>query len=152
MIHPRYGDLNAIARKTGGKCHICHKPAPLRKFGSPAHFGRSATTIDHLKCQSHGGTDNFGNLMLAHAGCNSSRGTRSVRAARMQWAGTPSKPWSTAATYTAVGAVSLGLGYAAGKYWSNKDQYGRPQFNWGAAAGTAVGTFGLFCLFRAFFR
>lgn len=152
MMHPRYGDLSSIAWKTDSRCHICHKPAPLKMFGSPARFGRSATTIDHLKCQAHGGTDNFDNLMLAHAGCNSSRGTRSVRDARMQWAGTPRKPWSTTTQYATAGVVCLGLGWAAGNYWSHENQYGRKEFNWGAATGTAAGAFGLFCLFRALFR
>lgn len=149
MRHKRYGNLAAIASKTDGNCHICHKPAPIRNFGSPARLGGFATTIDHLVCQSFGGSDHPSNLLLAHARCNSSRGTRSIDEARLQWAGTKGKPWSTQAKYATAGAVALGLGLAAGNYFAHRDQRGQQEFNWRAAGRTAVGCFGLFCLLRA---
>ena len=149
MKHKRYGDLSLIAKKTDGNCHICHKPAPIKRFGSPSRLGRSATTIDHIQCQVHGGTDAFENLMLAHAGCNSSRGTRSVEIARMQWAGTTRKPWSTATHYSVAGATCLGLGWIAGNYYAYETNDGYKQFDWTIATKTAVGAFGLFCILRA---
>ena len=37
-------------------------------------------TLDHLKCHSRGGSNGAANLVTACKRCNSSRGTRSVRA------------------------------------------------------------------------
>ena len=37
-------------------------------------------TLDHLKCHSRGGSNGVANLVTACKRCNSSRGTRSVRA------------------------------------------------------------------------
>jgi hypothetical protein len=93
---PRYGFIEDIGEKTDNRCHICHDEAHPDDYGSPGGplKGR-ATTVDHIVPQSHGGDDHPDNLLLAHADCNSSRGTRPVEEARLQHAGTTDKPFST---------------------------------------------------------
>lgn len=92
----RYGFIEDIGEKTDNRCHICHEEAHPDDYGSSAGpLGRHATTVDHLVPQSEGGSDDPDNLLLAHAGCNSSRGTRPAEEARLEWAGTTEKPLST---------------------------------------------------------
>lgn len=92
----RYGPIEDIGEKTDNRCHICHEEAHPDDYGSSAGpLGRHATTVDHLVPQSEGGSDDSDNLLLAHAGCNSSRGTRSPEEARLEWAGTTEKPLSS---------------------------------------------------------
>jgi hypothetical protein len=148
MIHPRYGDLNVISQKTDGNCHICHQPAPLEYYGSPAVFGGQATTIDHLLCQSHGGTDHPSNLRLAHASCNSSRGTRPVREARLELAGTTSHPWSTNEKNVATTVVVASSFFVGGHVFARTDNRYQKSFNWEAALLTALGVGLVACALR----
>ena len=92
----RYGFIEDIGEKTNNRCHICHEEAHPDDYGSSAGpLGRDATTVDHIVPQSEDGDDHPDNLLLSHAGCNSSRGTRPVEEARLEHAGTTEKPLST---------------------------------------------------------
>lgn len=93
----RYGCIHKIGKKTNNKCHICHGEAHPDDYGSPAgYLGGDATTVDHLIPQSHGGDDDPDNLLLAHARCNSRRGTMSPELARLKATGTTLPPLSRA--------------------------------------------------------
>lgn len=93
---PRYGFIEDIGEKTDNRCHICHDEAHPEHYGSPGGPLKGfTTTVDHIVPQSHGGDDHPDNLLLAHAACNSSRGTRPVEEARLQYAGTTDKPFSS---------------------------------------------------------
>lgn len=114
MYSERYGDLRTIAAWTDGDCHLCGEPVDLMRYGRGGLFGPETATVDHLRPQSRRGTDDSTNLRMAHGGCNSSRGVRSVAATRYAMMGRRSAPPSTAeklAVATAVaGAVALVTG------------------------------------------
>ena len=115
MSHRRYGCLHTIARKTGGRCHLCNEKFDMETYGFSDFFGAEAATVDHLVPQSYGGSDASHNLMIAHNGCNASRGVEDVDAARYRMSGRRSAPLSTNARIGVV-AGSGGLGALAGGY------------------------------------
>lgn len=138
--HPRYGDLRALSRKTAGRCHLCHGDLDLDTYGHVHAFGADTATVDHLEPQSHGGGDDEENLLLAHQGCNSSRGNGDVEETRLALAGTPRAPLSSG--QKAMGSVALTLGGVAlaGHMFARVDDQGNRVFNeeaafWGGFAG-----------------
>lgn len=138
MFSTRYGDLRSIARKTAGRCHLCHQPLDLSTYGHVCLFGRETATVDHLDPQSWGGDDDSDNLLMAHHGCNSSRGTRDVEETRLLLAGTARRPMSSGER-AAAGAGLVALAAAAGGViFAQPDASGQVRFNAPAAAGTAV--------------
>lgn len=150
----QYGiDLRPISKKTDGDCHLCGGKAPLKKYGSPAKYGGKATTVDHLIPRKHGGTNDPGNLLLAHASCNSSRGTKPVRASRIQKKGSPGKPLSREAKLALALATALLAGWVAGKAAAKAEQRKNPKpkpkkLDWAWAGGTAASVFGAYLLYR----
>jgi hypothetical protein len=131
---PRYGFIEDIGEKTDNRCHICHDEAHPDHYGSPGGPLKGlTTTVDHIVPQSHGGDDHPDNLLLAHAACNSSRGTRPAEEARLQYAGTTDKPFSSGevqlivqyrqelelreARQRAGVVIAVGLAIAAGVVW-----------------------------------
>jgi 5-methylcytosine-specific restriction endonuclease McrA len=56
-------DLLEIAKRDGGKCHLCHKRVPLQEM-----------TLDHLNPLFFGGNHTVDNVALAHGICNYRRG------------------------------------------------------------------------------
>lgn len=105
----RYGSIEVIADRTRGLCHICHQEVDLSTYGRTRLYGAEAATVDHLVPQSHGGDDDLDNLMIAHHGCNASRGTRDPEEARLARAGTPHPPRSADGQALAVlGGSALG--------------------------------------------
>src|SRR5262245_60830654 len=96
MYSARYGDLTRIAAWTDGDCHLCLEPVDLALYGRTGLYGTETATVDHLKPQSRNGGDGLSNLRIAHGGCNSVRGTRSVLAVRRELAGTSMAPRSAA--------------------------------------------------------
>ncbi len=136
--HPRYGDLDALWRKTAGRCHLCHEPVDPHTYGLADVFGAETATVDHLVPQSHGGSDDHRNLLPAHLGCNASRGTGEVEDARWEMAGTKSVPLSSDARL-GIGAVVTGGGaLISGHLFAEADEFGQQRFNkkaafWGGA-------------------
>jgi 5-methylcytosine-specific restriction endonuclease McrA len=127
-LHPRYGDLAAIGRKSSGLCHLCLEDAELRYYGPPGTYRADTVTVDHLHPQSEGGTDDPANLRLAHADCNSIRGTRDPDEIRYQLSGTYRAPGPS---FTLMDALAVGgVGLAAGDLFSQPDTTGTPRFNW----------------------
>jgi hypothetical protein len=63
---------NEIAKRDGCRCHICHRKVDMNLSGK-AKWG---PTIEHIIPVSRGGTNDPGNLALAHRYCNTARGNR----------------------------------------------------------------------------
>jgi hypothetical protein len=120
---PRYRSIEAIGKKTANRCHICHEEAHPDDYGCPnGPLKGRTTTVDHIVPQSHGGDDHPDNLLLAHADCNASRGTRPVAEARLQHAGTTRKPLSSGQELAKeIGIAALVVGalaaVGAGLWW-----------------------------------
>ncbi|MDI3283223.1 HNH endonuclease signature motif containing protein [Polyangium sp. 15x6] len=145
MISRRYGDIEEIASKTDGNCHLCHDPVDVTFYGPTGAFGEETVTVDHLVPQSFGGDDDPDNLMIAHGRCNSIRGTRDAELVRFSLAGTTRAPMS-GSDKTAVAIVGgVGFGLLAGAVLAKEQPDGTRQFNKEAAA--VVGLLAL--LFRA---
>lgn len=142
FLSRRYGDLAKISTKTDGRCHICLRPAPLHFYGPPGWFGDHTVTIDHLVPQAYGGDDDLENLRLAHATCNSTRGTRYAEDVRLELAGTDRAPLGV----TEKNVVSLAVGGAGylggGLLFAKQNPDGSNSFNHGAATLSAL-TLGL---------
>ncbi len=137
-LHGALAELRPLAAKTAGHCHLCHEPAPLEKYGTIGTHGYDAVTIDHLDPQSEGGDDHPSNLLLAHAICNSIRGTRDVEDVRIELAGTPSAPMSVGTkTVVSVGAGAA-FGRAAGYAFGERQSDGSIAFNKPAAIITGL--------------
>lgn len=69
-LDPRYGNrLAAIYQRDGGICHLCHMPVPPEYDPD----GDPSPTVDHLVPVAYGGSDDMGNLRLAHRLCNQKR-------------------------------------------------------------------------------
>lgn len=64
--------VQQIADRDGNRCHICGKSVDMSRSG----LAKWGPTIDHLVPVSHGGTNDPGNLALAHRQCNTVRGNR----------------------------------------------------------------------------
>lgn len=138
---PRYGDLEAIAAKTRGLCHLCHEPASLEFYGRTGQFGPDTVTVDHLRPQIRGGSDAAQNLRIAHGDCNSVRGVRSHRRVRRELAGTVDEPMSQSTFDILSLGASAGVGAVSGHLFATQDEFGRKRFNWGAATLFGVLTF-----------
>lgn len=143
MNHSRYGDLGAISRKTGGNCHLCLEEVDLDTYGLVHVHGRDAATVDHVEPQSYGGDHDFDNLLMAHHGCNSSRGTREVEDARLQMSGTTRAPLSSDERVLATVGLSGGSALLAGELFAETDADGKRRFNttaafWGGLLGLAL--------------
>lgn len=133
MQNARYGDLDAIWRKTDGRCHLCHESVDLDTYGLLAVYGRDTATVDHLVPQAFGGDDDHDNLMPAHHGCNASRGTRDVEDVRYALAGSSRCPSSgDERAFAAFGFGALGAGLA-GNIFATTNADGTRSFNVGAA-------------------
>ena len=64
--------LRKIFDRTGGDCHLCHKPMVFEQYGK-----RTGWVKDHSLPVSRGGTDHPNNLFAAHTVCNLRKGDRS---------------------------------------------------------------------------
>jgi hypothetical protein len=143
MYSARYGDLSRIAAWTDGDCHLCLAPVDLGLYGPTGLYGPKTATVDHLRPQSHNGSDAVSNLRLAHGVCNSVRGTRSVRAVRRELAETPTAPRS-AAEKTALAASAGALAALASGYaFAYRGPRGERPFNGRAAVMAGLLVFGL---------
>jgi hypothetical protein len=71
-IGPPVLSVNEIAERDGCRCHICHRKVDMSLSGK-AKWG---PTIEHIVPVSQGGTNDPGNLALAHRYCNTARGNR----------------------------------------------------------------------------
>ena len=71
-LGPKVLSINEIAERDGCRCHICHRKVDLKLSGQ-AKWG---PTIEHIVPVSRGGTNDHGNLALAHRYCNTARGNR----------------------------------------------------------------------------
>lgn len=110
MEHKKYGNVRDIWARTGGKCHLCHRPVDLSTYGLVEIYGAEAASVDHLVPQSLGGDHGFENLRIAHVGCNSRRGTQDPVDARFSQSGRTWEPFSTGARVGVVLTSTLGLG------------------------------------------
>lgn len=135
MISNRYGCLHKIGRRTGHRCHLCGERLHVELYGRPGMFGEDTVTVDHLTPQAFGGDDEPENLMLAHAGCNSSRGVLPVEEARVLFGGDGDAPWSTGARSVALG---VGAGVGAGFLFAEREG-DQIKFNTKAALGWGFG-------------
>jgi hypothetical protein len=122
---------------TDYRCHLCHKPVDLEHYGPPGLYGDETVTVDHDWPQAFGGDDDPDNLLLAHACCNSYRGTRDVEEVREELAGTARAPLGTLER----GAVVLtagGIAYTiAARACAKRAEDGSLRLNHGA--GTLCG-------------
>ena len=64
--------VGELAARDGKRCHICRRLIDIGLSGSH----RNGPTIEHILPVSKGGTNEPGNLALAHRSCNVSRGNR----------------------------------------------------------------------------
>jgi 5-methylcytosine-specific restriction endonuclease McrA len=78
--------------RAGGKCYYCRKKVDF----ADAHF-------DHVVPISQGGSDDDGNLRLAHPHCNLHKGARTPQQAKMRTADDNDR--SYAAAFLIVGAL-----------------------------------------------
>ena len=138
MWSNRYGDLELISARTNHTCHLCHEPVDLALHGATGRYGVETCNVDHLVPQSHGGGDDFDNLMIAHGLCNSFRGTEDVEDVRMVLAGTLDAPLSESDRATLALVGSCAVGAACGHAFANRSANGTAEFNWAAAIGGAL--------------
>lgn len=59
-----------LALRDGDECYLCHQ--------SPD--SDDPLEVEHVKPRAAGGTDDLGNLRLAHRSCNRTKGTKAVSA------------------------------------------------------------------------
>ena len=69
--------LEMVYEMCGGFCHLCGHPVPYPDTEKKKGSGMGAT-VDHIVPRSRGGTNCLTNLKLAHAFCNSLRGTSKI--------------------------------------------------------------------------
>lgn len=137
-IHKRYGDLQVLSDKTDARCHLCHGEVDLAFYGPPGVYGLDTVTVDHLIPQAYGGDDDPDNLMLAHASCNTARGTLECEDVRLALAGTTDAPLGSTEK-NVVSVLAGGGAYAAGGTLFAKERPdGTKEFNHGAAALSAL--------------
>lgn len=137
MISDRYGCLHRIGRRTSHRCHLCGEALHVELYARPGMFGDDTVTVDHLVPQAFGGDDAPDNLMLAHAGCNSSRGVLPVEEARMLFGGDGDAPWSTGARSTALGVgIGVGAGFLFAKRRGDTVKFNtKAALSWGLGVG-----------------
>ncbi len=70
-----------IFDRTDGRCHICYKGLIQSHYG--AYDKHGGWNIDHSKPQAKGGSHHLNNLYPTCCSCNSSKGARSNRTARL---------------------------------------------------------------------
>jgi len=78
IIRDRLLLLYALAGREGWWCHYCRQP--LIRPDYPPHeqdIGAVEAHVDHVVPRAHGGSDAFGNRVLACGDCNRRKGTRS---------------------------------------------------------------------------
>jgi len=113
MHRKKYGNIRAIWRRTGGRCHLCHRPVILGTYGKVRIYGADTASVDHLHPQAHGGLHEYDNLRIAHQGCNSRRRTRDAAEARREFSGRSREPFSLServaiTVLTTAGGASAG--------------------------------------------
>lgn len=69
---PPVMSVNEIAERDGNRCHICCRKINMSLSG----MAKWGPTIEHILPVSQGGTNEPGNLALAHRYCNTARGNR----------------------------------------------------------------------------
>jgi len=149
MYNRKYGDIREIWSRTGGKCHLCHRPVDLDTYGLIALYGAEAASIDHLTPQSHGGDHHPDNLRIAHHGCNSRRGTRDPIDARESASGRSWEPLSDGERLgvvlaSAAACTALGAGVGVALSGPTPDKAGQARAAQGAVVGAvALGLVGL---------
>lgn len=133
--HRRYGCLHSLYSKTRGRCHLCGEVVlPPEQFGDVQLWGRDSPTVDHLIPQSEGGDDSEDNLLLAHHGCNASRGTEHAQLARMRLSGRRRPPMSSREANLLSAGVGVGMAMVAGEVDATVDPVsGERNFNVGSA-------------------
>jgi hypothetical protein len=83
--------LDRIFQRTGGMCHLCHKPLCRKNY---AIYGtRGAWEVEHSVPQCNGGSHHGNNLYAACISCNRSKGKVTTRTAR-RWNGKTRAPMS----------------------------------------------------------
>jgi hypothetical protein len=137
----RYGDLEAIASATRGRCHLCHETVDLALYGRTGLFGAETVNVDHLEPQLFGGADEHENLRIAHGNCNSMRGLDDPEVTRLALTDTTDQPMSAAAFDLLSIAGSVAAGTAAGSAFATTNQQGQREFNRGAAFLAGLLTF-----------
>ena len=71
--------LKKLITRDSGICHICGKPVDEEDYKSGPGYkqvGSMYPSIDHIVPISKGGTHTWGNVKLAHVGCNRKKGNR----------------------------------------------------------------------------
>jgi hypothetical protein len=64
--------VHELAERDGNRCHICTRKINMALSG----MAKWGATIEHIVPVSRGGTNEPGNLALAHRHCNTARGNR----------------------------------------------------------------------------
>ena len=77
--------LDAVFRKTDGRCHICRGNLARGNYGAKKIRGAGAWEVEHSVPRAHGGTNHLNNLYPAHVTCNRSKGATSTREARKKY-------------------------------------------------------------------
>jgi 5-methylcytosine-specific restriction endonuclease McrA len=71
-VGPPALSVHQIAERDGNRCHICSRKVNMTWSG----MAKWGPTIEHILPVSQGGTNEPGNLALAHRHCNTARGNR----------------------------------------------------------------------------
>lgn len=152
VFSKQYGDVDAIWRRTNGKCHLCHQDVELHTYGCLRLYGGQAGSVDHMVPRYFGGTNDPDNLRIAHQSCNSRRGIRDPEEVRLELAGRSDEPRSAgqevlrAVAFTGGGAALGGL-LALATADPVVDEASRQRAKTRVVAGTVAG--GVFCLLAA---
>lgn len=152
VFSKQYGDVDAIWRRTNGKCHLCHQDVELHTYGCLSLFGGQAGSVDHLVPRYFGGTNDPYNLRIAHQSCNSRRGIREPEEVRLELAGRSDEPRSAGqevlrAVALTGGGVAVGGLIALAMAGPIVDEASRQRVRNRVLAGGAAG--GVLCLIAA---
>lgn len=152
ILSKQYGDVDSIWRRTNGKCHLCHQQVELHTYGCLSLFGGQAGSVDHLVPRYFGGTNDPGNLRIAHQSCNSRRGIRDPEEVRLELARRSDEPRSAsqevlrAVAFTGGGVAAGGL-IALATAGPVVDEASRQRVRNRVVAGSVAG--GVLCLLAA---
>lgn len=105
--HVKFNRQNVLARDRW-KCQYCGEKKPLAEL-----------TYDHVTPRSQGGITCWENIVTACSDCNSKKGNRTPREARMNLLKPPIKPKWVPAFVVSMGRASVPDQWASYLYWNS---------------------------------
>lgn len=69
--------FRSLWQAQAGKCALCGEAMPAHRFETPHArvWAKRRPTLDHIRPRAKGGTDAPENIQLAHAACNTAKGS-----------------------------------------------------------------------------